>query len=86
MTFSVSESITKAPLQCNVSATFHFRSDTKTEDVKPRAESVKLDTVVNIIDSVTDEMAHHKEKVSLHLTQKSTLQIFEQYIFEIFIK
>ena len=54
-------------MQCNVSATVHFRCDTKTEDARPRAESVKLDTVVNIIDSVTDEMAHHKEKVNLHL-------------------
>ena len=86
MTFSVSESITKAPLQCNVSATFHFRSDTKTEDVKPRAESVKLDTVVNIIDSVTDEMAHQREKVSLHLIEKTIFQIFQQSIFEMFTK
>ena len=53
-----------------MSATFHYRSDRKTEDVEPRAESVKLDTVVNIIDSVTDEMAHHKEKVSLHLGEE----------------
>ena len=56
-------------MQCNVSATVNCRCDTKTEDAMPRAESVNLDTVVNIIDSVTDEMAHHKEKVNLHLGQ-----------------
>ena len=63
-----------------MSATFHYRSDRKTEDVEPRAESVKLDTVVNIIDSVTDEMAHYKEKVSLHFGEKHSKYLSNPFL------